>query len=496
MGERAFKWGRRRPGVAALVAALVLVTVLGVTLLALGAGEQHRLAQEANDKAEKARIALGELAAESRARERAHAEALAEGRARELQFRTSLYAHSIREAADALGTDELSLARRLLDDCPEEVRGFEWDYLNLRHARLAITLGRHRWTLRGGGGHPLCFTWAVSNDGMSVELLLADCDGLADSDSTLAALRPKLRQRMLVLSGHRTPVRDLLVSPDGTCVVTCASVDAEDGSAEVFVWELPSGRKICELAAPRTLPAWPSQVDSKYVATGSKYRGRGRKGKPQVRAWEVGTGRQVFAQDNAFGPVLFGPLRVPVSSDRDAPPVPDMLRLIGLTAVAKSGRVVPAEWQLSTGKLVRTMADSDRRPQVGDVDGIVLGMTGEDRIYLSFTVPLQPGEMGVPPPPPAGIMPSLGPRNSGPTTRDGSGHGGRRRRSNDSGPRGSCPGTGGRVTYWAQITAGRGSAVRGRRDRQTWTWTQEWRFGEGDVASVALSPDGQCCWLS
>src|SRR5205823_11653932 len=99
--ERGVKWARRRPGVAALLGGIILITTLGFA----GVTWQWREALAARrNLADKAK-----------------------------QLEIENYARSIGLAASELASGNVGRGEELLDQCPQELRGWEWDYLK-RHA--------------------------------------------------------------------------------------------------------------------------------------------------------------------------------------------------------------------------------------------------------------------------------------------------------------------------------------------------------------------------
>jgi hypothetical protein len=129
--ERAAKWARRRPAVAALVATLAAVSVLAfatVTWAWLRA-ETNRVAAE---RSRGAAITAAEEAETARAAEQAERE----------RVEQLLYAHDIALAHHEYLTHNLVRANQLLERCRPELRHWEWDYLDrLVHAESLVLPG-------------------------------------------------------------------------------------------------------------------------------------------------------------------------------------------------------------------------------------------------------------------------------------------------------------------------------------------------------------------
>jgi WD40 repeat protein/tRNA A-37 threonylcarbamoyl transferase component Bud32 len=132
VGERLGKWARRRPAVAALSAAVVLVTAAAfalVTAALLHADDQRRQAEgrgkllaEANDYLVRVQQQL--TAAELEARDQAE------------QARESAYFSDVALAQQLWRGNDVAAARRALLRCPEDLRRWEWHYL-LRQCGVA-----------------------------------------------------------------------------------------------------------------------------------------------------------------------------------------------------------------------------------------------------------------------------------------------------------------------------------------------------------------------
>jgi WD40 repeat protein/serine/threonine protein kinase len=125
--ERSWKWAKRRPGVAALLAMLLVVSVLGFT----GVTWQWLRAE---DKAEQEAAARREATRQQEEADKARRDA-----------ETSLYFSRITQAEMHWRDNNVMQAEQLLDLCPAHFRGWEWHYLKrLCHADLA-TLEHRYW---------------------------------------------------------------------------------------------------------------------------------------------------------------------------------------------------------------------------------------------------------------------------------------------------------------------------------------------------------------
>jgi WD40 repeat protein/tRNA A-37 threonylcarbamoyl transferase component Bud32 len=179
--ERALKWARRRPAIAALVALVLVVAVAGFGA-ALG---EYREAQSARREAA----------------DRADREAAAKDEARQALARAEneLYFASLTLAERDWHDGNLVRFRQSLDQCPLPLRRWEWYYLDRRsHAEL-LTLA----------GHQACLgTVAFSPSG----------DRLATTagDGTVRVCDSRTGKPFITLPGNGEYIGGLAWSPDGS----------------------------------------------------------------------------------------------------------------------------------------------------------------------------------------------------------------------------------------------------------------------------------------
>ena len=150
--QRAAKWVKRNPtksavaGVAA--GALVVISMLFAQNLRMSRDLEGSNAalQEEKDRA----VAGEETATEERDRA-VTAEASTQQALDDLQVKTEevnrqAYSASIHAAGAAVGSGNTTEARRRLNDCPEELRDWEWGHLDLARDQSLKTLeGHERW---------------------------------------------------------------------------------------------------------------------------------------------------------------------------------------------------------------------------------------------------------------------------------------------------------------------------------------------------------------
>jgi WD40 repeat protein/tRNA A-37 threonylcarbamoyl transferase component Bud32 len=224
--ERTWKWARRRPAVAALVALLVLS---GPGLLAVGLWRAAEVAR--HDQ---------ELRALGRRLQSQQQEIEDRGR----QLRTHQYLLNIPRAQVYWDSGNVAQARALLRrHVPalggEDLRDFEWFYLD----RLCRASADQTLTKLDGGARRAVF----SRDGLSL--------ATAGGDGRIRLWDPRGRRLRRTLPGRVDPVEHLFFSPDGGRLI------AVDQRGAVRVWDTGSGKDLPPPALPRRPVCAAASVD-------------------------------------------------------------------------------------------------------------------------------------------------------------------------------------------------------------------------------------------
>jgi WD40 repeat protein/tRNA A-37 threonylcarbamoyl transferase component Bud32 len=286
--ERARKWVRRNPMVAASLAGLVGIIVTAFLLVSWS----YFRAENAREEESVQRQAADE------ARDAAQREQKAE--------RWGRYRSDIAAAAAAVQLQNNSAARRALEDAPERHRNWEWRYLHsqLDGARFVLSVPGKR-----------IDSIILSPSGRQIAALGVSHDEVYLYDVATAKLDAVLR-------GHAAQVTSLAYRPDGKQIVT----SGEDQTARV--WDSATGR---ELALFRTESALPKQrfwarvsynADGSRIATFTAPPPGGEHEGGTSRLWDAATGNEIAVlvkwRPDA-GPVEFSPdgMRIAVSSGND-----------------------------------------------------------------------------------------------------------------------------------------------------------------------------------
>src|SRR5262245_12142218 len=210
------KWVQRNKGLAASLAAVVLVLAAGLTVLFAS-----------NKTIEQRNIDLAKATSEAQSNEQKALQseavaqkARAEPDERAREARASLYVAAVTGAQSARRLNEPGNVRRLLDSAPEELRNWEWHHLDAVSDRSLLTLE---------GGNSASF----SPDGARIVT--------ASDDNTTRVWDATNGKELARLEGHRERVNCASFSPDGARIVTAS----EDNTARV--WDAASGKELARL---------------------------------------------------------------------------------------------------------------------------------------------------------------------------------------------------------------------------------------------------------
>src|SRR5262249_55983608 len=244
--ERAVKWVKRRPAAAALVGVSLAAAV---ALLVVGLVYDARLAEAARDAEAQRQEAREEREGARQANEavrvtRAEAEQDRETARRvEAESRGNLYRSRVALAQREWLTGHAALGAALLDQCPAELRRWEWHHVN-RVCRA------ERFLLNGHTG--AVGAMAFSPDGG--RLATSSLDGSIRIWDVVAG------KELLCFRGHSQEPWSLSFSPDGKRLASSCSQVATtqmhlvgttsgkkpDRAGEILVWDSTTGEKLLE----------------------------------------------------------------------------------------------------------------------------------------------------------------------------------------------------------------------------------------------------------
>jgi WD40 repeat protein len=329
--ERAGKWVRRRPAIAALLAALAVVALSGAGLLAWQYGEtvtqrDNAITQEGIAKANEATAIKQEGIATTKAKEAREA-------AQKLEIaledsRRELFAARGPLAEAALRDRDVARANDLLDGVPRRFQFWDWAFLKRKATGGLFTLQGHtaavnavavskdgkRLASAGQDGTVKVWNaisgnllWNLQGHKGAVYHLAFNPNGrrLASSgqDGTVHVWNVETGKPALVFGAHGEPVHGLAWSPDGQWLAS-----AGDDST-IRMWNPENGaerRVFREHAGPARSVSWSS--DGKRIVSGAV---RNINDEGEVKIWDAKTG----ATQKTLGIRTTGALRVAISPD-------------------------------------------------------------------------------------------------------------------------------------------------------------------------------------
>lgn len=174
----------------------------------------------------------------------------------------NLYFHSIISAQQRWQTNDPRAAESILDQCPTELRDFEWGHLKhlvrtpLRRLSQAggvlaysadgntlVTCGSPMYELKVWDARTDQCMWRMKgHKDYALAIDIHPTESLAVSagrdDKTVRLWDTSTGQEFRVFRGHESPVEHCAIAPDGETIVSC------DTSGTVKTWDLASGKEL------------------------------------------------------------------------------------------------------------------------------------------------------------------------------------------------------------------------------------------------------------
>ncbi len=266
--ERAVKWARRKPTIAALLGLVTLVTALGFG----GVLWQWRAALLARRDAEResGRAKTQTELAEQRLQDTLKAQA----KERE---QTKLAESRLQESREARvkEREQTELARQRLQDAVK-AQAKEKAQTELAEQRLydvRMNLVQHYWEDYNG---------QFMQQGLD-EQLPANHGGIDRRGFEWFYWQRKIASGHITLKGHTSPVRSVAFSPDGKRIASARS----DGIGIVDVWDAATGQETLTLKGHTSyVESLAFSPDGNRIASASADK--------TVKVWDVGTGREIL----------------------------------------------------------------------------------------------------------------------------------------------------------------------------------------------------------
>jgi WD40 repeat protein len=350
--ERAVKWARRRPTAAAL---LLVVALAGAGLLTAMTVSYLLISRALDDRT----AALGEKTEALGEKTQALTDLREEKRKTDEALRREIETAYVQRVGRAAVADDSATADRLLDECPADLRGWEWHYLrHLWHADLV--------TLRGHVAPVLAVAFAddgrriISAEGIGAPLLATRKRGPADPSPGAARVRTwdAITGRPVAQADPQvSQVTAAAFTPDGGLAVVHGVRTDKEVSGEIKVLNLRTRQS-------QTLAQGPQVAETSAVAISPD-------GRQAARATVGG----ILVCDAVTGQVsrTLGAPHVPVVGLAFSPDG----ALLAAAGVGAGVRV----WDLKTGEKVLSLSDEseDALAVAFSPDGRSLATGGADR---------------------------------------------------------------------------------------------------------------------
>ncbi len=284
---RVQKFVRKHAGSVATVALVATAIMLGLVVSTAMYFRSERALQR-------------ETAAHAEAEDARQKESLARGQAEKAEqttkvkaeeLRRALYANSIQLADVKYREGNTRRVRQLLESCPEDLRGWEWDRLNYIRDESVMTLtGTSGESIRPVLGKDDCIHAAMLNPDTK-RIVSGHFDG------TIRVWDSVTGKKLKEFRAHDQPLTSMAVSSDGAHIVS-GSWDKT-----VKIWDTETSTEVRAVGGHKgAVSAVAISPDGKLVASSS--------GEGVFQVWEAQTGSQLMTlgnQKDGIKSVLFSP---------------------------------------------------------------------------------------------------------------------------------------------------------------------------------------------
>jgi len=300
---RVKKFVRRHAGSVATVALVAAAIILGLVISAMMYYRSEKALQ---------REAFARATAEQ-------AEKTASERAEDL--RQANYVNSIQSADSKYREGNIRQLRGLLESCPKDLRGWEWNRLNYISDQSIMTLRAHEGFLRAmvlspdgrhiisAGQEGTIKVWdSVTGEELktfrghegAVQALAVSSDGKRIvsgglADTTIKVWDAETGEELRTIRGHNGGLSSVAFSMDGILIASASFVDRS-----VKVWDMTNGANVM------TLPTGKDDIECVTFSPDGKYLASAR-GEGEVKIWELSTGIEAVTIEDAGAPVAFSP---------------------------------------------------------------------------------------------------------------------------------------------------------------------------------------------
>jgi eukaryotic-like serine/threonine-protein kinase len=283
---RARKFVRKHAGSvtsAALVAVVVVLGLITSTAFSFSAEEARGEEAAARKQAEQARTVADEQSEE---------------------YRRLLYVHRIALADASYREGNVKRTQKLLEACPNDLRGWEWNRLNHisdqsimtiggagREVRSAILSPDEKFIVSSGWG-PTIKLWDAEH-GTELKTLSGHEDNVLNvalspdgkqiasggQDKTVRLWDVETGSEMATLRGHAQGVWSVRFSPDGKRIASAEYWDV------IKIWDRTTGKEMINIQTGQYVNGLAFSPDGRHMAAG---------GNGEIRVWDADSGAEVM----------------------------------------------------------------------------------------------------------------------------------------------------------------------------------------------------------